>query len=533
MLLNIRILLAIVILLKLDGFSQSIQKDSIPWYHQSAQKSPYQGINLLQAYQFLQNTHRKPLTCIVAIIDSGIDTAHEDLLARLWRNPNEIPYNKIDDDHNGLVDDYYGWNFIGGTEGRNLDGETLESVRFYRQYKSSFAGKKRSQIPKSQQLDYDLWKKAEEEIITKINENTAYLASVENYLKRTLEYENIISKAIGTDSLSHAILQKYEPITEKLIEMKAFLMRNDSLNLTPTVMENIISGIQKELSKKYNIDYNPRPDIVKDNPDDINDTIYGNSNVSAAGISHGTGVSGIVAAIRNNGIGTAGIVDSVQIMSLRVVPGGDEYDKDVALAIRYAVNHGAKIINCSFGKAYSNHPEFVQEAIEYAIKHDVLIIHAAGNSASDNDITAHFPVPKNSQLSNWIEVGASNTKADDNLAASFTNYGKKSVDIFAPGVDIYSTSPKNNYRSSSGTSDAAPVVSGIAALIKSYYPSLSAQEIRTIILSSAKKFNNKKVLKPGPINKKISFANLCATGGVVDAFEAVKMADELANSKNK
>ena len=521
----------ITFVLLLFALQTTIAQDSIPWHHQSPNGLQTQGISLQEGLDFMHSKGKTQKTVIVAVIDSGIDTLHEDLQARLWHNPKEIPYNNIDDDGNGYIDDYYGWNFIGGSDGRNVNGETIEVVRFYKENKEAFENKKKSQISKADRKKYKLWLKAEKEVVTKrkdFSENKAMFTEWRNALAFS---ENIIKEKMSVDTLTLEIVEKFEPSNKQENSIKDLIIGTYSQGSSLKTIDEALEYFDDNLSKSYSLTYDPRPDIIGDNVDDINDTIYGNSDVQAEGYSHGTGVSGIIGAVRNNGVGTQGIVDSVQLMILRVVPGGDERDKDVALAIRYAVKNGATIINGSFGKSYSKHPEFVKDAIDYAIAHDVLIIHAAGNSAENNDKTTHFPTPTTEQRTHWIDVGASSINNDEaKLAAEFSNYGRKTVDIFAPGVDIYSTSPNNNYGSSSGTSDASPVVAGVAALVKAYYPQITATQLRTVLLQSSVKHKKVKTHLPGSNKRKVRFKKLSTTAGIVNAYQALKMAEELLGS---
>ncbi len=521
----------ILVLITLVSMAQSNSTDSIPWHLLSPQESSFQGISLPQAYAFLHKKNKKPTKVIVAIIDSGIDTTHEDLIANLWHNPNEIPYNHIDDDQNGYIDDIYGWNFLGGADGRNINGETAESVRIYRENKAKYEGKSKSNIAKQDLKDYNTWLRAKKEVLGKIKTDKDRAANIEDWIKGITEAEKTLNFQAKDDSISREKLKNIKPKTKEEIASKDILLRSYEIGYTKKALKEWLKYYTDELAKSYNLDYNPRPEIVKDNPDDINDTIYGNNDVMAEGNSHGTGVSGIIGAVRNNGIGTQGIVDSVKLMMIRVVPGADERDKDVALAIRYAVNNGAKIINCSFGRYYSKHPEFVVNAIDYAKAHDVLIIHAAGNNSYNNDKTERYPSPREDQRTNWIDVGASSQKNNLKLAAGFSNYGHKTVDVFAPGVDIYSTQPHNKYGASSGTSDASPVVAGIAALIKSYYPEFTSAQIRDIILQSVTPRSKTKVILPGTKMRKTKFKKLSTTGGIVNAYQAVKLAEDLEQKR--
>ncbi|NJK84921.1 MAG: S8 family serine peptidase [Bacteroidales bacterium] len=289
--------------------------------------------------------------------------------------------------------------------------------------------------------------------------------------------------------------------------------------------------MKHEFNYHYNIDFNPR-NIVNDDPENANDSIYGNSDVVATDPSHGTFVSGIIAADRDNGIGMKGIADNVRIMAIRAVPDGDERDKDVANAIIYAVNNGASVINMSFGKDVSPQKHMVDKALKYAESKDVVLVHAAGNESQNTDKSPRYPmnfIGKDPINSKWLSIGASSIDANESLPGEFSNYGKKTVDIFAPGVNIYSLQPKNEYDIQDGTSYASPMVAGTAALLKSYYPSLSAQQIKEIILSSHNDvFKQLKVNVPssGKKTKKGSFNKLSATGGLLNVYQAVKLAEE-------
>jgi subtilisin family serine protease len=249
---------------------------------------------------------------------------------------------------------------------------------------------------------------------------------------------------------------------------------------------------------------------------------------------HGTHVSGIIGAVRGNGKGIDGIADNVRIMTIRAVPDGDEHDKDVALAIRYAVDNGAKVINMSFGKYFSPQKQWVDDAVKYAESKGVLLVAAAGNEAFLVDTMPHYPAPilnEGRKVNNWIMVGASGDPSNGGLIANFSNFGKKDVDVFSPGVNIYSTIPGGNtYGNASGTSMASPVTAGVAALLMSYYPNLTAAQVKTVIEKSAVPVNAKvkQPNKGGEDDSEVSFSELSRTGGILNAFEAVKLAESLS-----
>ncbi len=517
----------ILLVISIFFMNAIMAQDSIPWHHNSNVNTNYEGISLQDGLDFMDKKGKKQSMVIVAVIDSGMDTLHEDLSARLWNNPGEIPYNNIDDDGNGYIDDVHGWNFIGGANGENVNGETIEMVRFYKENKSKFDNKSKGDIAKEDKEVYKSWLVAKEEILAEIEDSKKNKEYINEWLKALIYSETEMEGILKSDSLTLETVEAYEPTNDEEKRYKSIIKSTYDMGLSRSELKGILKHYNENLEKSYSLTYDPRPGIVGDDVNDINDTIYGNNDIQAKGYSHGTGVSGIIGAIRHNGIGTQGIIDSVQIMVLRVVPGGDERDKDVALAIRYAVKNGATIINGSFGKKYSKHPEFVKDAIDYAIANNVLFIHAAGNEGEDNDKVTHFPIAQEQQRTNWIDVGASGLNNDGlELAAEFSNYGKKTVDIFAPGVNIYSVSPNNKYGASSGTSDAAPVVSGVAALVKSYYPNATAEQIRTILIESSVKHNKTKIKRPGS-KKKTKFGKLSTHAGIVNAYEALKMAEKM------
>lgn len=531
------------------GQSSFGQSSFESWYTANPTKEDYPGISIDQMYQYLQG--RKSQKTIVAVIDSGVDIHHEDLKDVIWVNRNEIPNNNIDDDKNGYVDDINGWNFIGGKDGSHVAADNLEITRHFRalheKYKSADPSKIKGKSRKTYQEYLDLKRKIEAE-----------QKSAEKNLEETEKYEYILSNALRAlkKALGHQALtpENVEKLDEKdniaLTIAKQIFSQISSMgedipadidSLTELIMNDIKEQkhyFETKAKYQYNVDYDSR-DIVGDDYADLSDRFYGNSDVIGPDPSHGTHVAGIIAASRVNNKGIQGIADNVEIMVLRTVPDGDERDKDVANAIRYAVDNGASVINMSFGKGLSPVKKYVDEALKHAMKHDVLLVHAAGNDASDNDDVASFPTDKFSKsglfgkkyADNWLEVGASSFQKDEDLVADFSNYGQKNVDIFAPGVSIYSTNPGSTYKAADGTSFAAPVVAGVAAVIRSYYPSLSSSQVKESILSGGSKYNNL-VKKPGT-EQMVKLSDLSVTGAVINAYEAVRKANFIKQSKGK
>ncbi len=492
------------------------------------------GISLNRAYKLLEGRKSQPV--IVAVIDGGIDTNHVDLKPVLWRNPHEV-LNGIDDDGNGYVDDIFGWNFLGNARGENIDNEAYEVTRLYGRLKAKYESLKPEEIKPEDKTEYELFKKVKAEYEEKYTkQKDEYERTLEFYMRFFRAYE-ALKKYFDKDNFTESevrTLLRSEIDSLRIYAGNYLILNKNKIKLND--IEKELKNLKKELQTYYNPDTNIRA-LIGDNPYDINDSIYGNNDVKGPSPGHGTSVAGVIGAVRNNDNDCYGIADNVRIMTLRVVPGADERDKDIALAIRYAVRNGAKIINMSFGKPYSPEKEFVDDAIRLADKHGVLLVHAAGNEGENNDSFPRYPMvfDKNGKRITdlWLNVGATDQYPQNNLVAYFSNYGKQTVDIFAPGVQIYSTSPDNRFNMSNGTSLAAPVVSGVAALIMSYFPELSAREVKEIIMKSSVKFKKLKVLVPTKdVFKGVDyFSNLSVSGGVVNAERAVKLAIKISKKK--
>jgi len=453
-------------LLIVFGFSMTqVVAQAIPgtlnWYNSGGQ-----GMYTDQAYKMLKN--KKSETVVVAVIDSGVDIEHEDLQGKIWVNPKEIPGNKIDDDNNGYVDDVHGWNFLGNASGENQENSRLEKTRIYAKLKNKYDGVDPASL--FDETEFFMYSNAKSEV-------EGDLADLEQY----------------KEGLANG---QFDAETKKYIE--------DQLNY------------------KLNIYYDDRS-LIGDNPDDFSDVHYGNNDVEGPEALHGTHVSGIIAAIRGNGKGGDGVAENVKIMSVRAVPNGDEQDKDVALAIRYAVDNGAQVINMSFGKDFSPHQYEVYQAMLYADTNGVLMIHAAGNDAKDVDVEPNFPTSRfdfqDEPFFNLLTIGASTKESGEGRVASFSNFGRTSVDVFAPGLEIYNSVPQSAYMNLQGTSMAAPMVAGAAAILKSYFPSLDMWTIKTILLESATVYTD------------FDFPSLSVTGGIINLKNAVKMCQKAEKAK--
>ncbi|MCO6498464.1 MAG: S8 family peptidase [Chitinophagaceae bacterium] len=538
-----KIIFKIILLLLIPAgslFAQEQDSAKLPekvtpdnWHLLDREGTGYYGISLDKAYELLKG--KKSQQVLVAVIDSGIDTLHEDLKPVLWKNTKEIPGNGKDDDKNGYNDDYYGWNFLGGKDGRNVKTDSYEAARVYWKLKDKYSGgdPDTTQLTGTDKFIASEYLRAKKEVVDDVD---AFETQITKRVLGVLEAgDSVIARRLGKEKFNGHDLQEYIPEgSEDKAAVQIYRQIQRLNNSDDITNEDILGSIRGEVKKAEAASTPPedyRGEIVGDNYDDINDRYYGNSDVMAGTPSHGTHCSGIIGAVRNNGIGMDGIADNVRVMMLRAVPDGDEHDKDIALAIRYAVDNGAKIISMSFGKSFSPQKSWVDDAVKYAAEHDVLLVHAAGNSSKNLDSSFNFPNPVfadgSGEAKNFITVGANGDPTNGGFTAKFSNYGKNSVDVFAPGVNIYSTLPGGNvYGKMSGTSMAAPVVSGIAALLLEYFPKLSAEQLKYVIEKSVTPITEDVIL-PGtqgdnPVMVKLS--DISKTGGEVNAYNAVKLA---------
>ena len=493
----------------------------------SANEWTNQGIALHQAYSLLDSTERSPQRVVVAIIDSGSDIDHEDLKDNIWINDDEKGGNFLDDDANGYVDDVFGWNFIGGQDSSHVNYDTYELTRLYVKGLDLFAAYDTlTNIPDSLHNEYLQFKEIEQEF-------EAERSSLESELIQIKQLQQNVESILfflGESSLDSVNVNKFlseevEP-SMQMQEALGFVALLQDNGINEQLIEEYIEQIGVQLEYGYNISFDPRS-IVGDDYEDLENRFYGNSDVKGPDYDHGTHVAGIIAANRDNNIGANGITE-VELLIIRAVPNGDERDKDVANAIRYAIDNGADVINMSFGKSYSPELFYVQQAIEYAAQNEVLMVHAAGNDGVNLDSVANYPSPiitDGTSSPYLITVGASGWQGVNELAASFSNYGRSTVDLFAPGVDIYSTMPNHEYELSNGTSMAAPVVSGVIALLMQYFPEYSPLEIKEIIVSSVIQTNEQIILPGQSLEAKyVPFDSLSKHGGILNAYRAVRQA---------
>ena len=494
------------------------------WFHFDAEGAT-PGMSTDKAYRTLLDGRAPKDTVVVAIIDSGIDIDHEDLQSVIWTNDDEVPGNGVDDDQNGYVDDVHGWNFIGGPDGENVEYDTFELTRLYTQYRERFADVDSADVPPSEQEAYARYQQLQSEFNEERQQAQQQLQSVRQAHRAVQSATATLKNHLQTDALSQDVVASVASPDQQVERAKSILMYFYQQGLAPSDIAEYHEYLQQQVEYNYNPDFNPRP-IVGDDYSDKTGRIYGNNDVTGPDAEHGTHVAGIVGAARGNGIGIDGVATGVRIMSIRAVPNGDERDKDVANAIRYAADNGADIINMSFGKSYSPHKSVVDAAVQHADSLGILMVHAAGNDGANVDSTESYPTgqyEEGGEAGLWITVGASSPSRGAELAAPFSNYGAETVDVFAPGGEIYSTMPGNDYGRNSGTSMAAPMVSGLAALIMAYHPELPPAQVRSLILESATPFGEMEVTVPGG-TRTVPFATLSQTGAIVNVYAALQRA---------
>ena len=508
------------------------------WHTMDLQKDGYYGISLDNAYQFLKGKTSRPV--VVATLDSGIDTLQKDLKSILWTNAKEIPGNGIDDDKNGFIDDIHGWNFLGGPGGKCDVNETVEEVREYHRLKGKYLTL--TEASATDKKEYAYWlliKKTYDATLAKSRSEMEMFSPVMNVLMATSPIIKRELKLKPNDVFTQKDLDRLVARNDTLVQSKnlwrSFFQEEGSTSNSAKVIKNLAEYLSK-INNDVNPDLDARKRIVGDDPDKQDDKKYGSNLLKFQDAQHGTMVAGLIGAVRGNNYGINGIADNVKIMALKTGPNGDEYDKDVANGIRYAVDNGAKVLNMSFGKKISPHKDWVDAAFKYAADHDVLLVQASGNDNQDVDAELDYPNDtfadgSTTDADNVINVGASGPRKDNTLAADFSNYGKKNVDLFAPGFKVTSVTNDSEVDTEDGTSFSAPIVTGIAALILEYYPNLSARQVKEAILRSASPLSGLMVNKPGDKDKKVDFTSLSRTGGVVNAYQALLIASKMKGER--
>ncbi len=539
-----KLFIATYFLLGIGVFAQeaSVQdplkdKDLMTWYHKDFASSKVYGVNTDNAYKYLESKGLKPKSVVVAVLDSGVEVDHPGLKNNMWKNPNEIPNNGKDDDGNGYIDDVHGWNFMGSAKG-DIDVDNMEVTRVVKKYKSVFEGENSAENKANQ---------------AKMPEEFAmYMQSKEIFNKKSIEarqqYQSIqmvnqfipvMVKLLNGKPFTQETLSAIKPATQQ--EAIALNVMGNMVNDPEAVgkspedfqkymeeeMKTYLDYYGQQATQQYNLDFDPRAELVGDNYDDYTEKHYGNNNYEGPDAGHGTHVAGIIAGLPQGEEVQYGVAHKVaKIMAVRTVPNGDERDKDVANSIRYAVDNGAKILNMSFGKPVSPGKKVVWDAFRYAEKKGVLLVKAAGNDNEDIQNSVHYPTnfkdPADDKpfLKNMIVVGAS-TKDAETLRAGFSNFNSKMVDVFAPGQQIYSTVPDAKYKYEQGTSMASPVVAGAAAVLLAYMPELKPEQIIEALVKTSNKSTVDAAL-PGDL--KATFDTISRAGGVIDVRKAAEYA---------
>lgn len=515
--------------------NETSKKDFIKWYYKDINSDSIPGISLEKAYATILN-NKKGNPVIVAFLDSAMDINNKSLSNNIWINSNEISNNNIDDDSNGYIDDINGWNFLGNYKGENIIHANYEYIRIVRFYNPFFENKTEENLNYEDLTNFNNYKKAKikydkatdlgrrkyfyaKDILKKDNEAKDALSSY------FIDKEYNIDELIKIDTIGNGLKRHVD-------QLKSLLEYNQPEEET----KQEFNEIEIDYTKRLNIEYNER-ELIGDNPNDINDTNYGNNNISSNldFYTHGTRVSSIVTENVNENIS----INNIKIMPICISPFGDEHDKDIAIGISYAVDNGAKIINMSFGKEFSMYPEWVHNAFKYAEKHNVLIVSSCGNSGINlNEVNDYFPNDNfdngKEVTDNFLLVGASKKTVNKDLKASYSNYGNIDVDIFAPGYEIFTSYPNNETKLDGGTSLSSALTSKVAALIFSYYPNLTASQVKHIIMDSGVKYTIP-VNTPtkDDKNKMTPFNELSKSGKIVNAYNALIMADSISKVKKK
>lgn len=512
-------------------------KDLMTWYHKDFSSTNVYGINTQNAYKFLESKGLKAKPVTVAVLDSGVEVDHPGLVANMWKNVNEIPNNGKDDDGNGYIDDVYGWNFIGGKNG-DIDVDNMEVTRVVKKYQPLFEGTDSAKNKENQAKvpdDFAMYMKAKTAFTKKsVEARQGY----ETYKRIQTSVPAIVAMLNG-QPLTPQVVAQIKPTTQEQAMAQSVLgqIAQDPAvkGKSPAEVQAFLEGQMKEAldyfepqaTKQYNLDFDPRAEIVGDNYEDYKEKKYGNNHYEGPDAKHGTHVAGIIAGSPQGSEIQYGVgYKTAKIMTVRAVPNGDERDKDVANAVRYAVDNGAKILNMSFGKPVSPGKSVVWEAFKYAQDKGVLLVKAAGNE--NENIAENVYYPTNFKdvndakpfISNMLVVGAS-TNDNEFLRADFSNYNQKMVTVFAPGDKIYATVPDGKYEYLQGTSMASPVVAGAASVLLAYMPNLTPQQI---IESFVKTANKSTVNAMTTSNTNNTFNFMSESGGVIDLRKAAEYA---------
>ena len=528
----------IIVFISLQSSGQSGKETDLSgeqWHHLDFKLDSVPGISTIRAYEeVLKNRESEKI--IVAVLDDGIDISHEDLQGQIWTNQDEIPGNGVDDDGNGYIDDLHGWNFLGNPNGENLVFDTYELTRLYASLTEQFANVDTATLDPADMEQFNRYQEIKMTFEAEKEESELYYKDYKKSKENFDRYAERLKKYTGDEEITAELLDTLEiKRGRKAKKARKALHRFYSYGLDEQILEEGLEYLRIDVEYHYNPDFNPRS-IIGDDPEDLEDRYYGNPEVFVEGQSHGTAVSALIGAARFNDMGIDGIAGNVELMPVKIVPDGDERDKDVANGIYYAVDNGAKILNMSFGKGYSPNEEYVNKAIRYAEEKGVLMVSGSGNDGQDNDSIDNFPnkyYSDGTECATWISVGATTRNPDSSLVTDFSNYGQSTVDLMAPGEAVLTLAPGNETDVVDGTSFSSPIVAGVAALIWSYFPELTAAELRNVLFESAGDFGDQEVVLPGYEEEQIVlFGDLSVTGGIVNAYEAALLAKKIQTLKS-
>ena len=493
------------------------------WYLRDPATDGVAGAAVRRALRDALAGQQPKRTVLVAVIDGGVDTAHAALRAALWRNPGEVPGNGRDDDGDGYADDVRGWNFLGAPNGRNVGFLQFEITRIAARCRAG--GRPGAGVAFSCDSAARLYEATHAAAVNRA-------ARFDRFIARRDSARTLLARVLGVprDSLTRvraaALPGGPDPAPGDSVGRARALVVD--VDLSDAQVRDARADLARRATVGYDLAADPRAAVLGDVRGQ--GRRYGNGDVAGTDPRHGTAVSGLIAGAPGDS-GVAGVAPFARILAVRAVTTGDERDEDVANAIRYAVDRGAQIINMSFGKLYSPEKPVVDSAVRYAAARGVLMVHAAANEGSDNDRAPEYPTPGyvgGGRAATWLDVGASGPVVGPDLAAYFSNYGRTSVDLFAPGVEMFVAHPGGRYERGQGTSYAAPVVSGVAALLMAYFPALTAADVRRILIASATPYREVMVTLPGTEKQQVPFGTLSVAGGVVNAYEAVRMAQREA-----
>lgn len=522
-------------------------QDTQFWHWKDLAKDGVHGVSLTEAHQKLTALKLTATPIVIAVLDGGIDTSHPQIKPFLWKNAKEIPGNQLDDDKNGYVDDYYGWNFLGNAHGVNINKAAAEKSRVYHRYKKEFnqAALDSSQWNQEKKKTYLTWKQAAAEMLFS-EEEAANLSFIKMAKNAVLKMGAVLIKEIEDTNFTAEQLEPFQPMGKIAADTKISYLRTlQALGIDKSMgystilndLNDYIAGKEQSSLALENEPEDLRKTIIQDQYENFKDQFYGNMDIMGPNARHGTHVAGLAIGITDTA--ATSFKTPIRIMGLRVVPDGDEYDKDIALGIRYAVNNGAKVINMSFGKSFSPEQAWVDSAIRYALSKDVLIIHSAGNESYDLNIKTVYPSPYSplfkDKAANMLTVGASSDPLiGESLLTDFSNYGNQVVDLLSPGYKIYSSLPSPRFGFQNGTSMSAPIVSHIAGLVRAYFPKLTAVEVKNILLQSCWKPNDPNSQFAIPQKEQTStLSNIAAEGGIINAVLSIQNAATYYATKYK